>query len=180
MGKYEKKEWKSGADGQTPINVASLNNIENGIETSLNKDIGFVAFYCRNYPPDGWLVCDGSEVSRETYKDLFNCIGVTFGDGDRSTTFNLPDLRGEFIRGWNGTSSGTDAYRGFGTKQEGTSFYEDGAHMAYIGDAENAYESRQSDYSPGGWGDYKVKTSHRIRPNNIALLPCIYTGVFNG
>lgn len=51
---------------------------------------------------DGFLLCDGSAVSRETYADLFAVIGTTFGEGDGSTTFNLPDFRGRFIQGANG------------------------------------------------------------------------------
>jgi microcystin-dependent protein len=47
----------------------------------------------------GWLVCDGSAVSRTTYADLFAKIGVTYGPGDASTTFNLPDGRGRDLRG---------------------------------------------------------------------------------
>jgi microcystin-dependent protein len=60
--------------------------------------------------PTGWLECDGSAVSRTTYADLFDIIGETYGDGDGSTTFNLPDLRGEFIRGFdNGAGNDPDA-----------------------------------------------------------------------
>lgn len=44
--------------------------------------------------PEGWLLCDGKEVSRSTYVDLFSIIGVIYGSGNGSTTFNLPDLRG--------------------------------------------------------------------------------------
>lgn len=44
--------------------------------------------------PDGWLVCDGSAVSRSTYSSLFAAIGTTYGPGDGSTTFNLPDTTG--------------------------------------------------------------------------------------
>jgi microcystin-dependent protein len=44
--------------------------------------------------PQGWLICDGSAVSRETYANLYTAIGVTYGNGDGTTTFNLPDLRG--------------------------------------------------------------------------------------
>lgn len=50
---------------------------------------------------DGFLLCDGSAVSRETYADLFAVIRTTFGAGDGSTTFNLPDFRGRFIQGAN-------------------------------------------------------------------------------
>jgi phage-related tail fiber protein len=49
--------------------------------------------------PPGWLLCVGSAVSRTTYASLFAAIGTAFGSGDGSTTFNLPDLRGQFLRG---------------------------------------------------------------------------------
>lgn len=48
--------------------------------------------------PAGWLLCDGSAVSRSEYIHLYNAIGVCWGEGDGSTTFNLPDLRGMFLR----------------------------------------------------------------------------------
>ena len=50
-------------------------------------------------PPTGFLVCDGSAVSRATYASLYSAIGATWGAGDGSTTFNVPDLRGKFIIG---------------------------------------------------------------------------------
>ena len=49
--------------------------------------------------PAGWLLCDGSAVSRSTYSNLYDAIGVSWGTGDNATTFNLPDLRGMFLRG---------------------------------------------------------------------------------
>lgn len=49
--------------------------------------------------PAGWLLCDGSAVSRSQFSNLYNAIGVSWGTGDNSTTFNLPDLRGMFLRG---------------------------------------------------------------------------------
>jgi microcystin-dependent protein len=49
--------------------------------------------------PTGWLLCDGSAVSRTTYATLFSAIGINFGGGDGIATFNLPDLRGRFLRG---------------------------------------------------------------------------------
>lgn len=49
--------------------------------------------------PEGWLLCDGREVSRTEYARLFNVIGVTYGEGNGSTTFNIPDLRGCFPLG---------------------------------------------------------------------------------
>ena len=58
--------------------------------------------------PDGWMLCDGSEISRTEYANLYNAIGVAWGTGNGSTTFNLPDLRGMFLRGVSG-NSGNDA-----------------------------------------------------------------------
>lgn len=170
-------------NNSTPINAKNLNNIEDGIELSLEKnalalrkDVGFIAFYCKSTPPDGWLVCDGRAVSRTTYSDLFNCIGETFGRGNGATTFNLPDLRGEFIRGWNGSSSGTDANRSFGTKQNATRFTDDEMGARYVSDGEST--GTASSYK-GGSAGADHRSTIRIRPNNIALLPCIYTGVFS-
>jgi microcystin-dependent protein len=62
--------------------------------------IGTVHFFAANTAPAGYLECDGSAVSRTTYSALFTRIGTTYGTGDGSTTFNLPDLRGRFLRGW--------------------------------------------------------------------------------
>ena len=58
--------------------------------------------------PEGWAMCDGSEVSRTDNAALFAAIGETYGVGDGSTTFNLPDMRGEFLRGLDnmGTAAG--------------------------------------------------------------------------
>ena len=54
---------------------------------------GTVSMFAASSPPAGWLVCDGSAVSRTTYAALFGLTGATYGAGDGSTTFNLPDLR---------------------------------------------------------------------------------------
>ena len=62
---------------------------------------GSVEMYAGQYNniPSGWLLCDGSAVSRTTYKDLFDIVGTQFGVGDGSSTFNLPDLQAKFPRG---------------------------------------------------------------------------------
>lgn len=66
--------------------------------------------------PSGWLFCDGSAVSRATYAELFNAIGTSFGPGDGSTTFDLPDMRGRVPvgagTGTGGGASGTGAPTG--------------------------------------------------------------------
>jgi hypothetical protein len=65
-----------------------------------------MAFAGGGTAPAGWFICDGHEVSRTAYPALFAAIGVTYGDGDGSTTFNLPDFRGRFLRGYFGELSG--------------------------------------------------------------------------
>lgn len=68
---------------------------------------GMIMPYVRSSCPDGWLSADGSAVSRSEYAALFGHISTTYGSGDGSTTFNLPDYRGVFFRGagTNGTYS---------------------------------------------------------------------------
>ncbi len=55
---------------------------------------GTVVQYAGSSAPTGWLLCDGTAVSRTTYAALFTIVGTTYGTGDGSTTFNLPDIRG--------------------------------------------------------------------------------------
>lgn len=61
----------------------------------VSLDAGMLASFATTTAPAGWLVCDGSAVSRTSYADLFAAIGTTYGAGDESTTFNLPDLSGK-------------------------------------------------------------------------------------
>lgn len=60
---------------------------------------GTIVAYGGTTGPSGWLICHGSAVSRTTYADLFTVVGEIFGEGDNSTTFNVPDFRGRFLRG---------------------------------------------------------------------------------
>jgi microcystin-dependent protein len=60
---------------------------------------GMVVPFAANMAPSGWLLCSGAAVSRATFADLFAVIGTTFGAGDGTTTFNLPDLRGRLLVG---------------------------------------------------------------------------------
>lgn len=69
---------------------------------------GAIQAYAGSTAPSGWLACDGSAVSRTTYADLFSAIGTTWGAGDGSTTFNVPDFRGRALIG-DGTGSGLTA-----------------------------------------------------------------------
>jgi microcystin-dependent protein len=69
------------------------------IEEVERTPTGAVMAFAAASAPTGWLICDGTAVSRTTYSTLFGIIGETHGEGDNSTTFNLPDYRGRFLRG---------------------------------------------------------------------------------
>lgn len=78
---------------------------------------GTIVFHAKSAAPQGYLKANGAAVSRTTFQDLFAEIGTTFGAGDGSTTFNLPELRGEFLRGWD-DGRGADPARAFGSWQD--------------------------------------------------------------
>lgn len=69
-----------------------MNEIKSVVNT--NTPPGLISIYAGNTTPTGWLICDGSAVSRTTYANLFSVIGTTYGTGDGSTTFNLPNFKG--------------------------------------------------------------------------------------
>ncbi|STZ76347.1 tail fiber protein [Bergeriella denitrificans] len=60
--------------------------------------VGMVAYFTHNNPPPGWIKCNGAALSRTTYAKLFAAVGTYYGAGNGSTTFNIPDVRGEFLR----------------------------------------------------------------------------------
>lgn len=80
------------------VDVQSVANAIARLEAS-QQPAGTVIAYAPNSAPSGYLLCNGAEVSRTTYADLFAKIGTTYGTGNGSTTFNVPDLNGRFIQG---------------------------------------------------------------------------------
>lgn len=74
---------------------------------------GAVVPFAGSRAPVGYLLCDGSEVSRTDYPYLFDTIGTLYGEGDGLTTFNLPNLQDKFIQGSSGTNTvGTEKEAG--------------------------------------------------------------------
>ena len=95
-------EAKDYVDGYMPEMSASTSGkflTNNGTTASWVSITGTVIYYGGSYAPDGWLVCDGSAISRSTYANLYSAIGTAYGEGDGSTTFNLPDLLDKFAEG---------------------------------------------------------------------------------
>lgn len=155
-----------------------------------------IAPFARSTAPAGWLKANGAAVSRTVYSDLFAAIGTTFGAGDGFNTFNLPDLRGEFVRGWD-DGRGSDAARNFGTWQNhalqnhnhflptisgspGTGWgipdnvWQQTATNPYPASGKNPATTYPNTRftpgdPPGDIGTYAAET----RPRNLALLYCI-------
>ena len=80
--------------------IQAVNNISNNINnTAYKPPVGSLLLHTGSIPLDGYLNCDGAEVSRATYNNLFNVIGIQFGVGDGENTFNIPDFTDRFIQG---------------------------------------------------------------------------------
>ena len=92
-------------DGTT-ITVDSNGTLTCDVKT-IAPVTGEIKWFAFKTVPTGYLVCNGAQVSRTTYADLFKAIGTTFGSGNGSTTFNLPDLRDRYIIGANTNALGT-------------------------------------------------------------------------
>ena len=128
---YDTTNWKrlAALEEVENANLINYNNSTSGliatqVQAAIDEIIsrsyipaGAIQYFAMSTPPSGWLVADGSAISRTiNYANLYNAIGTTYGVGDGSTTFNLPDLRGQFIRGFD-AGAGKDPARVFGTSQ---------------------------------------------------------------
>jgi microcystin-dependent protein len=103
--------------------------------------IGAISMFAMATPPAGWLKANGAAVSRTAYAALFSRIGTIGGVGDGLTTFNLPDLRGVFQRGWD-DGRGIDTGRGLGTYQD--QMFQDHTHNG-VTDAHGGHAHSVSD-----------------------------------
>ena len=84
-------------EGNIPVYEDNKNLNDSGTKISdLTRMTGEITMWSTYVAPTGWLFCDGSAVSRATYSNLFTVIGTTFGTGNGSTTFNLPNFNGKF------------------------------------------------------------------------------------
>ena len=84
----------------------NMNEIKNAVNT--NTPVGSISLFAGTTAPNGWLICDGSAVSRTTYANLFSVIGTTYGTGDGSATFNIPDLQGRVPVGYKSSDTSFD------------------------------------------------------------------------
>lgn len=166
----------------------------NLIQTRVPTAIGFPFWFAGPEVPEGYLYCDGSEVNREVYKELFTAIGTTWGAGDGVDTFNIPDLRGIFVRGDGGENNAAlgvkqgDAIRNItGSFDDvlysghtgpmgphaGGAFYTDTAAVGVRFGASGQTEIAETGDNIKIDVSRVVPTASENRPVNVALKPCI-------
>ena len=153
--------------------------------------VGTIITYPVSSIPTHCLECNGATISRETYSELFAAIGTTYGTGDGSTTFNLPDLRGEFIRGFD-NGRGVDAGRALGSAQldamqkisgRAVDIY-GGANPVVTGAFAESGKEVVGAFTPGAgmtrsvWflvldSSLVTRTAAETRPRNVAMMFCI-------
>ena len=165
-------------DGQ--LDKWVLQNPAKGVSPLNGVPVGTVEYFAMETPPAGYLKADGAAVGRTTYPELFAAIGTTFGEGDGSTTFNLPDLIDRFAQG--SSTPGLKIEAGlpnitgsFGDRQTGTSkngcFYTTygtitGSMADGIGiDRYIGFDAKLSNPTYGA--------SDTVQPPALTLLPCI-------
>lgn len=132
---------------------------------------GTIAFFGASSAPTGYLKANGAAVSRTTYATLFATIGTTFGTGDGSTTFNVPDLRGYFPRGWADNGS-TDSGRVFGSTQA-DDFKSHSHVMPNQGYGLNGTAGSSMWTVINTAANTNATGGTETRPVNLALLACI-------
>lgn len=162
--------------GMTATNVQdAITELSTAPKGGPGVPVGSVFWLATQIAPEGYLICDGSAVSRTEYADLFAAIGTTFGAGDGSTTFALPNLQAAFIRGA-GTQDGYSAT--FGEKQEATAIgygvRQNGSQAYYlyaISSDKGVATTNTNGINPDS--THSTNASNAVRPYNIALTPII-------
>lgn len=141
---------------------------------------GAVQAFAMASVPAGWLACNGSTVSRSAYPALFAAVGVVYGTGDGSTTFGLPDLRGEFIRGAD-AGRGVDAGRTLGSAQ--SDLLRSHTHVVSLQQLNSSDQTGSGKVATGNSSvegtipdiDSGATGGAETRPRNVAMNYCIRT-----
>jgi microcystin-dependent protein len=128
---------------------------------------GAVIYHAGNTAPDGFLKANGANLNRSTYAALFGVIGTTFGGSGSS--FRIPDLRGEFVRGWD-DARGIDGGRSFGSWQD-DAFQSHSHQLKKSGTGGGS--GAQNGPHDGGYMNTTAVGGTETRPRNMALLACI-------
>lgn len=129
---------------------------------------GSIIAYAGDTTPSGYLECDGSNVSRTTYSSLFSAIGVTWGAGNGTTTFTLPDLRRRTMIGKGGTAGtgspgiAVGSTGGAETKTIGTANLPSHNHFVFNGDSTTSTDVAASNYATASGAIPAADYAYRI------------------
>lgn len=171
------------ANGASSTVVAPDSGTEYWQRIDSNGAIGEIKWFAFNTPPEGYLVCNGANVSRETYADLFNAIGTAFGSGDGSTTFTLPNLIDKFAQG--STTVGTVKSAGLPNitghighlSADGNYVFDGAFSLAESKSLPNTIGTAMHNYAVGAFSAESSNSiygnSPTVQPPALTLLPCI-------
>ena len=159
----------------------SSGNVQLGNVVAITGEIRWFAF---NKAPNGYLVCNGANVSRKTYTNLFKAIGTTFGRGDGSTTFALPNLIDKFAQGSTtvGTvkNAGLPNITGQVSGSDGRTYVANGAFTKAAGMATSKTQFAEYNESCAHIFSFSASNSNKtygnsttVQPPALTLLPCI-------
>jgi len=164
----------TGATGDLRFN-STLSQVETYSGSEWEKvggvPTGSITAFGSTSVPSGWLECNGAAISRSTYATLFSAISTSFGAGDGSSTFLLPDLRGEFIRGWD-NGKGTDSGRAFASAQ--SSQMQQHNHSVSISDPGHVHSLN---YGQGSYGGSSGSVSPRDSGTTTGRINTATTGI---
>jgi len=162
----EVAQMPAGAAAEVTAGRATSVLLANGTWSALGSfmPVGTIIAWLVPTLPAGYLKANGATVSRITYADLFVVFGVTYGSGDGSTTFGLPDTRGEFLRGWD-DARGVDVGRILGTWQAD----ELKSHTHSAAAQAGAQYGQPSGQVHSGSGNIGSTGGVETRPRNIAV-----------
>ena len=146
--------------------------------------VGTVLTWVTETAPSGYLECNGAAISRVTYATLFGVISDDYGVGDGYTTFNLPDYRGEFLRGWdhaaaNDPDAATRTDRGDGTGGDVVGSKQADEIKAHVHTVNTDTLSATGGDTGGGFPEFSVTGNtgstggNETRPRNVNVMYCI-------
>lgn len=167
--------------------IPLIRDLQVQVNASETVPTGLIAYFTTNTPPNAnWLVCAGGNVSRTTYANLFAKIGTTYGAGNGSTTFTLPNLVGKVAWGANGGVGGeiqagvpnvtgrfmlSSDTNGYESLFQGAFYKEGGAIGRYAGDRD---DSAMPIYFDAARCSAVYGRSNTVQPPALKLLPCIH------